>query len=392
MRVVEYILAFVIVASFIPMFNTMIHTYYTVEPIRPPEKVLDIVSDTVITVLHKQYGAGNFTPEIIDFDGEVVDTIGEDLYLSYGYRVLVYSSITNITVDDVNELITVRTIENYTLHLYIFFSDSTWRQVDVEAAEDYVDGEYLYRIPSSSIGGSVTYVEVIVAILESTTSRYVGYWFRDPSRVGYVLNINGLTVLVGSGLNLQPIEFYGHTVYNVSIVFYNDIDRKYTVYGYIHYNLSDLGGRVYVNETYNEVYVNKHDQTLIQSHILYVANISKSFQVDGYKAYPVEALRIDIPVYQVYQCYDPNFSNCEFLLEDVGDPVSSTEAIGCPIYNAVLLVLESGSGNVYVPVYRQRILIGEESVPEKVVVPASYYVRIGMFDYNVLAVVWRRWS
>ncbi|MET1160147.1 MAG: hypothetical protein ABWW65_04220 [Thermoprotei archaeon] len=383
MKIIEYILAFIIIMSFIPMFNTMIHTYYTVKPVYPPGRLQDLIMSQLTLLLRTQYRLGNLTPEYVDLTNFLNQVLGEDILRSYGYYAVVYSSIENITVDYTNRVITIKTLENHSLYTLIFFNDGSTIQINKPYSLESLNGRYTYTIHESELGGkSIDEVEAIVAILESTTSRYAGYWIKKPEWIGYALNINGLKILVNKSLTLNTWNLYGYSVVNTTLVVYNDIDHKYILENYKYF---ELISRVILNASSlrKEVYLN-------ETHIFYTIEPGSGFNVGEYIAYPVIVYRIDIPVEREYQCYDQDFYYCELVREsETGEEYVTRDTVSYPIYNAVMFVLNSSDTRIYIPVYRQRIVVGSGFIPSVSALTIRSTIRIGMFDYNIILYLWR---
>jgi len=382
LKIIEYILAFIVILSFIPIFNIAIHSYYTVKPIVPPARVQELLFDAVEKTINEQYAKGNLTPEIIDLDGLVREKLGSDILNQYGYRVVIASSIEEVVIDARSRQIVVRTTENYTLRLLILYSDGYIQQLDLAGATSYSDGKYSYIAGENVLARSIDKVDAVVGILESRTARYVGYWFRDQDRVGYALNIdNVLTVAVNSRITLQPLNFYGNQVLNASLIFYNVVTQKFEKYDYKYFEL------VYLTVLYT---TGRKENYLNKTHILYATPYGLRRSYQSYTLFPFRVLRVDIPATRIYQCTDYIFYSCSLRSESSGNPVSSYTPVSYPLYNAVLLSLRDGGGRIiYVPIYRQVYTLGE--LPSRAEVLAlSAYLRIGMFDYNVLIAVWRR--
>ncbi len=383
MRVIEYILAFIILVSFIPLFNIVIQSYYTVKPQMPVARFQDFLLSTVKQVINYEYSHGNLTPELIDLDAIIRDKIGEEIISGYGYRVIIYSSVRRITVNYTTNEIIVETLDNYPLHLLVYYNDGLTQQIDKQSPDESINGEYYYVISSSSLTHSIHDVDALIAILESRTSRYIGYWFSDNIYKGYVLNTGSLTVFINSTIQLTPMNLYGYYALNTSITYYNAATQKYQYYSHKYFEI--------IYETILYPYYQEKEVHLNKTNIQYILDTQGSKQWNNYNEYQVKELRVDTPSTRWYECYDDIYYTCRLIDETDGQPVSTVNTIYYPIYNALLLRINDYYNNrVYVPVYRGTIILGEESVPSTSVLTVKSYMRIGMFDYNILLIVWRK--
>jgi len=381
LKVIEYILAFIVLMSFIPLFNIAIHSYYTVRPETPSTYVKDIIMDATEKVIKQEYNNGNLTPEIIDINKEIAEAIGPDITRSYAYRLEIFSSIREIIVDTNNDEIIVKTLDNKTLNILILY-DNSIQQIMVQQPTMFNNNLYWYIIDGSSLIESIDDVNAIVAILRSRTSMYVGYWFKSQNNIGYALNINDELVLaVSNSITFTPINYYGNNVLNATMIFYNTVTDTYNFYDYRYFEL------IYHTILYpgygKEVFLNK-------TSIRYIGDYDSRLSYGEYTLYPFRVLRIDIPAERTYECYDSIYHDCRLVSESEDNPVLHYSNTSFPIYNALLFILKGENNAVYIPVYRQSYVFGEQYVPNKGVTYVTGYMKIGMFTYNYVLGIWRK--
>ena len=193
------------------------------------------------------------------------------------------------------------------------------QQISVQQSTMYRDGLYWYVITGSSLSQSIDDIEAIVAILESRTSMYVGYWFKSTNNIGYTLNINNeLTFAINSSTTLIPINFFGNRVLNASLIFYNSATKSFKSYEYKYFKLiyrTELKEIQFLRWKirYKYIYFNK-------TYIRYVADYNSRTSYDSYTLYPFRLLRIDIPAEQKYRCFDEIFYNCKLIPEPEPGP------------------------------------------------------------------------
>ena len=190
MKVIEYILAFIVLMSFIPLFNIAIHSYYVVKPVTPTTYVKDIVMDIAEKTIKQMYLNGNLTPEIIDLDSVIADSIDPYTTENYAYRLEIFSNIREIDIDTSNNRIIVKALDNRKLNLLIIYNDLTHEYITQQASM-YRDDLYWYIVSGESLTKNVDNIDVIIAVLESRASKYIGYWFKSQNNIGYALNIMG---------------------------------------------------------------------------------------------------------------------------------------------------------------------------------------------------------
>ncbi len=381
MKVIEYILAFIVLMSFIPLFNIAIHSYYTVRPEMTSTYVKDIIINVAENVIKEEYNKGNLTPEIIDLNELIANNIGSDITENYAYRLELFSSIRDIIVDTTNDEIIVKTLNNKTLNLLIIYNDSM-QQIMIHQPTMFKDDLYWYILNGASLIEDIDNIKAIVAILKSRTSMYVGYWFKSSNNIGYILNINGeLMLAVSNSLSLIPIDFYGSKILNATLIFYNSITDSYNSYNYKYFEL------IYRTILY---YRSKKQVFLNKTNIKYIGDYDLRFSYGKYVIYPFRVLRIDIPTERNYTCSDAIFYNCRLVSESEGDPILYYSNTSFPIYNALLFILKGENNVVYIPVYRQSYVIGEQYAPNKGVTYVTGYMKIGMFTYNYVLSLWRK--
>lgn len=226
-EIIEYVIAVIIIVSIIPFYNMVISSYYT--PVSQPvsENTVELYVEAVKYALHRAYLSGNYTVSINEvrelIDEWVEAYVGATVASQYRYYARIYSPITDISVNQTGRVILVKALYNMTLRGVAVSSDGL-RGVSIGAgyASSYINNTYVYSLNYSNY--PIQSFSAIVAVLESSNVKFVGYWFNDTVRVGAVVNAGQLSVVLDKSMMLQPVNIpqLGSTV-NATVYYYTSI-------------------------------------------------------------------------------------------------------------------------------------------------------------------------
>ncbi|MCI4462526.1 MAG: hypothetical protein JHC12_06225, partial [Thermogladius sp.] len=267
-EIIEYILAFIIIASIIPVYNIMVNIYYRPTVRYPQANVVEVYANAVAQALNKAFSRGNLTPEIPElYQGilsDIASLVGQTVFNMYGFNATVYSAITSVNVTGNN--IAVGTLYNGTLTLLLVYGDGSWSTMSKSQPDSYDPATNLFTYSFTT----TTTPNAVVAVLESPTARFVNYWLRNSSSAAYLFTQSGnLRLVVDSGL-LSTLKPFNHPnfsrVYNTTLFYY--ADKNFGNYNSTYYE--SLIWVVFNHEDGDVV-------TLNQSSIGYYSSVSGSF-------------------------------------------------------------------------------------------------------------------
>ena len=376
-EIVEYLLATLIIVSFIPVYTTINHMLYT-----PPSKGIspiilstytEVIKDTLFELGKEQV----VDPYVIDL-GKLIAERVPDIYSTYGFYVEVSSwLVKNVSVD--NNLVTVYVLEPGNLSLLIIYDDLTFDSTKLTSYKSKINSLYVYQYIASSQN-----IIAVAAILETGVATCIGYWISSNVYKAYMINSNGTLSLLIPTTEPAPSTIYrggiGNVVY-AHIYYYN-----YQVY----YKYSNLY-YTYVRDVYwytrSYIVLNFN-----KSRIIYYGVDQGTETINGKTYY-----RFDM----VNHYYDQLCrKTCTREYDNVwscwGERTLSPAYIvntklSFPIYNTVFIILKDNNDRLYVAqTYYNSFNFGD-SIPENWPTRSiSYVVRIGMIDYEIKVTVWRR--
>ncbi|WP_434731127.1 hypothetical protein WLZ34_05945 [Thermogladius sp. KZ2Tp1] len=375
-EIVEYVLAFIILLSVIPVFNMMVNVYYKPLVKAPQTNVVDIYATAVSLALSNAFSSGNLTPELPELYNSIVNyvnsAVGETIYSRYGFNATVSSGVTAVTVSGGS--LVVKTLYNGTLAVLLVFKGGGWSTLS-KASPDAFDpssGTYTYTFTLQSTP------QAVVAVLESSSARFVNYWFQDPSASAYLYSSSGNVMLAVSNSVLSTVMAYNHpnfsTVYNTTLLYY--ANNTFNAYSSTYYE--PLVWVVFYPGRYDNV-------TLNRSSIGYYSRPAGAWN-STYSTLRTFVGETHVTVNLTCQWVSGNYycSNPVYVSSWAG-----TRDLVLPISNLVMVVVYDGSNSIPAPVYRGAFSVGERP-PSSGYWETTYYVRLGLFDYVVDLKVWQR--
>ncbi len=375
-EIIEYILAFIIIASIIPVYNLMVNTYYRPTLRYPQANVVEVYANAVTQALNTAFSRGNFTPEIPEvYQGilsNIAAIVGQTVFNMYGFNATVYSAITSVDVTGNN--VTVGTLYNGTLTLLLVYGGGSWSTMSKSQPDSYDPTANLFTYSFTT----PTTPNAVVAVLESPTARFVNYWLKNASSAAYLFTQSGnLRLVANSGL-LSTLKPFNHPnfsrVYNTTLLYY--ADKNFGNYNSTYYEsliwvVFNPGGSDVV--------------TLNQSNIGYYSKVSGNFnstslvlRVFAGESY-VTVNKTCSWTGSTYACGSPVY---------VGSWVNQRD-ISLPVSNLVMVLLYDGANSIPALVYRGGISIGQPP-PTSGYSESVFYIRLGIFDYIVDLKVWQR--
>jgi len=381
-EIIEYILAFIIITSIIPVYNMMMNTYYRPTLRYPQANVVEVYANAVTQALNTAFSRGNLTPEIPElYQGilsDIAAIVGQTVFNMYGFNATVYSAITSVNVTGNN--VTVSTLYNGTLTLLLVYGDGSWSTVSKSQSDSYDPATNLFTYSFIT----PTTPNAVAAVLESPTARFVNYWLRNASSTAYLFTQSGnLRLVVDSGL-LSTLKPFNHPnfsrVYNTTLIYY--ADKNFGNYTSTYYETLIWG--VFNPGGSDEV-------TLNQSRIGYYSNVSGSFNSTSL-VLRVFAGESYVTVNET--CMWTNLTSTSGSTYTCDSPVYvgnwvNTKEICLPISNLLMVLLYDGANSIPAPVYRGYISIGQPP-PASGYSESVFYIRLGIFDYIVDLKVWQR--
>jgi hypothetical protein len=375
-EIIEYILAFIIITSIIPVYNIMVNTYYRPTLRYPQANVVEVYANAVTQALNTAFSRGNLTPEIPElYQGilsNIAAVVGQTVFNMYGFNATVYSAITSVNVTANN--VTVSTLYNGTLTLLLVYGNGSWSTMSKSQPDSYNPTTNLYTYSFTT----PTTPNAVAAVLESPTARFVNYWLKNASSAAYLFTQAGnLRLVVNSGL-LSTLKPFNHpnfsTVYNTTLLYYAGKN-------FGNYNSTYYESLIWVvfNPRGSDVV------TLNQSSVGYYSKVSGNFnstslvlRVFEGESY-VTVNKTCSWTGSTYACGSPVY---------VGSWVN-TRDISLQISNLVMVLLYDGANSIPALVYRGGISIGQPP-PTSGYSESVFYIRLGIFDYIVDLKVWQR--
>jgi len=366
-EIIEYVIAVIIIVSIIPFYNMVISSYYT--PVSQPvgENTVELYVEAVKYALHRAYSSGNYTVsinEVRELINEWVETyVGATVASQYRYYARIYSPI-DISVNQTGRVILVKALYNMTLRGVAVSGDGL-RGVSIgaEYASSYINNTYVYPLNYSNY--PIQSFSVIVAVLESSNVKFVGYWFNDTVRVGAVVNTGQLSIVLDKSMMLQPVNMpqLGSAV-NATVYYYTGT----SIANYSRTNLDILRWVVFSGSretcrNYNSTEVN------------YLANYT-SFNA----------------THNIFRLWffknEKVVNNCPGYAEVPSDTYTYLIPIDFPVSNLLLVTLYDGRIAYPAPTYFTLQEIGYGPPPLDAL-KYSTWIQIGIFTYLVDIWVWR---
>lgn len=380
-ELIEYVLAVLIIASFIPIFDVIVMDITTTKPPIIESSTLLYISSGVRDVLLNVFSQGNFTPTIVD----ITEMISSKLNLSndMGFNVRIVSSgIIKVTVNESN--VYVLTSSPGRLSICIVYSDLTYTYNSTNTpVSSLFNGTLIYKfnIPRSD-------VIAVSAILETGVARFIDYWLSPNIYRVYTINIDNTIVIAVPDSVPQP-EYYtlsSNNVVDASLIYYTN--GRY-------YNYTMTSGKFIVELTFEQTYYGYEGDGYYKHYLSkYVASYYRQISIDG-KLFYLHKLQdyVRKDTHYIEYIYDSSENYLEIYHDEVRSTQSYFYDIKHPIYNLVFIFLRDSAGKIYYAVIYPHSLVIGESVPSNWITYVSEYnVRIGMINYDIVITVWRRYQ
>jgi|GEM_PF-3554085 len=402
-EIIEYILAGIIIVSFIPLYTVINTSLYNPPPRRIDPNVMVLYSSTIEDVLNKLISTNNFTPALVDIVDLVRQRVGEDVYREYGFHVRIVSwGIVNITLH--SDFISVYTRDLGNVTVLIIKNDLTSNTYLITQPTIIYNRQGIYRY---DLYISTSDVIIVVAVLETGITRYIDYYIDDDIYKTYILNINGKVYVLNDLSNgaMAKESYGGYQVVDAYLYYYTKLN--FSVYRHLHFVHSidttiyiyrcsssycpgfrkNITPVIYTDTDYYIIYDGtvtlngKTYEKLYLSSLVYEENYTEIWQKkDRYGGWCWYSEVCDYCT-EEYYLYDRIFR---------GDAIRLHE-IESPLYNAVLILLKDDAGRLYVATFYHYEVEFGDTVPRDWQTDSLIYImRIGMVDYEVILTIWRR--
>lgn len=367
-EIVEYLLAILIILSFIPLYNMLSTTYYVPRIEMGAESVSYSFEEALKYVLLYGFSVGNYTQGITEVSSALNSTLAS--YLSpftqagYGVYARVYTPIQYINVTP-NSSVNILSI--YNLTTIALLVDKNGRNALVaNPVYDGVTHEGLYKFKLMLFNLTVKDPGVVIVVQEHRNSRFIATWIAPGMISGQPLNIDGLTVVTPT-VNLSPVTVPGfsETIYNASIFYYTP--PSFGQYTSSTYNITEWivfgsGGTV-LRRPYNI------------TTIAYYA-FKRGWNAT-HTAYKLINIRTDVK--REYVRGQGDFIRGSYIYSSSLTP---------PLYNLILVSIYDNKTSLFIPVYPNEWVFGD--APPLSATTRYSTIRIGMFDYLIEIRVWKR--
>jgi hypothetical protein len=367
-EVVEYLLAILIILSFIPLYNMLSTTYYVPRVEMGAESVSYSFEEALKYVLLYGFSVGNYTQGIAEVGNALNSTLAS--YLSpfaqagYGVYARVHTPIQYINVTPYSS---VNILSIYNLTTIALLVDKSGRNALVASPVfDGVTPEGLYKFKLMLFNLTVKDPGVVIVVQEHRNSRFIATWIAPGMVSGQPLNIDGLTV-VAPTVNLSPVTVPGfsETIHNASIFYYTP--PRFGQYASSTYNITEWiefgsGGTV-LRRFYN-----------ITTIAYYASRRGWNATHTAYKL-----LNIRVDVRREYDRGRGDFIRGSYVYSSSLTP---------PLYNLVLVSIYDNKTSLFFPVYPNEWVFGD--TPPLSANTRYSTMRIGMFDYLIEIRVWKR--
>ena len=367
-EIIEYILATLIILSFVPIYTYITHTLYIQPATEPEPTVLALFTENIKDILEEIGTAGNLTSPTLDLDETIRDRLGS-LYQDYGFHIEISSAnIVDLKVS--GNKVEVYTLDDGNVSILVIYSDSSWENKTLTTPTNvFQNGTRLYSFAMSS--SNIIFVS---AILDTGTHRFIRYYIENNVKILYPSNYGGNIVLLN---NLSQGSITNYKIYN-NIYGVNLTIYYYSKNSYGTYNETSFEYGFSISSIYK--YVNHTD---IRYYLIYERNVQ--YKGSTYEVYNV-SLAKNSSLLQCYYYWWWGLWICwvldtSFIMEDINSPV----------YNIIAFHAVDNNGDHYIGVwYPQNLSIGDPIPSGWPVRKIMFIQRIGMIDYYVTVYIWRR--
>jgi len=409
-EVIEYILAGLIIASFIPLYITINVNMYNPPPKRMDPNIMVLYSNVIEEVLNELITSNNFTPEIIDIASIVRERVGSDVYKDYGYHVRIVSwGVVNITLYSDHVSVYTRDLGNLTVLIIRNDLSSESYYLETPSKTYYRNALYRYDIYTDT-----STIIAVAAVLETGITKYIGYYIADGIHRIYLLNLGNRLYIVnniGENGNIATRYYANHYIVDTYLYYYTR--RNMSVYRHLYY-VHSIDTWIYdmcccssSNPPNHYLrFLEKEVIPVIYTDIDYYGIYDGTITINGveYEKFYVAAFGYERNYTEYYErrdlywgycsCSEACSDQCPYWVRTDqrfdGDRVFMDE-LTAPLYNAVLMILRDENGELYaVLFYRHEIEFGDTIPVNWKVETLVYMIRVGMIDYEVTLTIWRR--
>jgi len=367
-EIIEYLLAILIILSFIPLYNMLSTTYYVPRIETGVETVSYSFEEALKYVLLYGFSIGNYTQEVTEVNQALNSTLTSYLspFIQQGYGVYakIYTPIQEINVTPYSS-VTVSSI--YNLSTTILLVDKNG--VNTLVAPLVYDGqtpEGLYRFKISLYNLTVKNPGVVIVVQESRNNRFIATWIAPEMVKGQPINIDGLTVVTPIN-NLTHVNVPGvnGTLYNATILYYTP--PTFGQYTTSTYNITEwiafsARGTI-LSRSYNISTISYYGAPILWN--------------TTHVAYKILSVRVDVKREYIRGQGDFIHGNYTYM-----------NILTSPLYNLLLVSLFDNNGSVFIPIYPNEWVFGETPPPQATMRYSN--IRIGMFDYLIEIRVWKK--
>ncbi|ADI32080.1 hypothetical protein [Staphylothermus hellenicus] len=379
-ELIEYVLAALIIVSFIPIFDVIVTDFSTTNPPIIESSTLLYMSSGIRDVLNNISSQGNFTPQITDIAKAISSRLNLSREIGYNVRI-VSSGISKVNVQDNN--VQVYTTSPGKLTVCVVYDDLSYSNYTLDNPTTTLpNGTFLYTITTSR-----TNIIAVSAILETGVARYIGYWVSENIYEVYAYNVNNKITIAVPDTVPQP-NYYtvsGSEAINAVLIYYTQgqFYNYSIVTGNFIVNLTwfQSGSNYYIGYGYYKQYLSR-----------YVATYYDQATINGI-TYRLHRLQNYVEKDTHYIEYEYYAGSLATLYDIIVETSSHSFDIQYPIYNLVFIFLRDADGKIYYAIiYPHELLIGEPTPSNWVTYETTYTARIGMVNYDIIITVWRRFQ
>lgn len=373
-EIVEYLLAGLIMLSFIPFFTFFVIPYYQIAARVGLSDLSAVALEKAREVFTVLYDQGNLTyagTGDIDVIGEVVSRLEFTRIRDFNMRIKLVSLVEAVNLNSTHLVVSTR--ERGSVSVLLIDNRGLYR--NASSSQPFLNESsmlYVYVLRPGDFGlTSFANIKLAAAVLETRTARGFNYWVNgtiDGYPMGKVEGgIEKLLMRPGyspaGSINASIFYYYsslgggGFSVYNTS---------KYEIYVAITFYTGARRIEARMNDYYMYYNVTRRTDGLLE-------------------------LRLNQLVYEYSRTginCGPNLTNC--WLSDSSKTLigGSSSSVDFRLYNGILLLLTNGTASLVIPLYPGHLTFGPE--PPVSATRSSSYIRLGMFDYYLVVEVWPR--
>ena len=384
-EIVEYILATLIIASIIPVYDYIMSTMYSPPELRVEETTVYSFADQVIPIIYDASLYGNLSSPLLDLTTLIKNKLP---YIAdkYGFHIeMISSGITSIEVDTSIKVYTI--MQGNVTILMIHSNGSAYNITLYTPSIDLGNGTYVYEY----IPPNIDEIVFVSAVLDTGYYRFIDYYYSGAERI-YVGNYEGsLAIISPSGsLALYTLP-NGYSGLPITIVSYTgnwfESLKDVVKYG----NVIGIGNILIGWSFFYGPYI-QYDVYYDSRTIRYYGLYNETITVNG----------VDYDVVNVSLVYNYTIDTVRYRYYLFSGTVTSTlvdsvsyymltKPINAPIYNLPIIYGRGSNGKIYVGIwYPHRLSFGDTLPTGIPVTKITILRRIGMVDYYITIYMWRR--